>query len=60
MTYDNFRAFDIKFLLQVIHQTIVEGMSCFGDAINVGNFVTKQAAPAFIIERFRLRTVKIL
>jgi len=60
MTCRAFREFDIRFRLQVIHQTIVEGMRDFGGAIDFGKFVTRQAAPAFVIKRCGLRTVKIL
>jgi len=35
-------------------------MPGFRGAFNVGKFVTRQAAPAFVIKRCRLRTVKIL
>jgi len=60
MTCHVFRAPYIRFRLQVEHQPIVEGMRGFGCAIDVWKFVTRQAAPACMIEGCGLRTVEIL
>ena len=45
-----FRAPYIRFRLQVVNQTIVEGMRRFDSAIDVWKFVTRQAAPESMIE----------
>ena len=48
----------IRFRKQVEHQPIVEGMRGFGCAIDVWKFVTRQAAPACMIEGFGLGQLK--
>jgi len=40
----------MRFHLQVVHQPITEGMRGFVGEIDVGKYVTKQAAPAFVIK----------
>ena len=54
------RAFCIRFRLQVVHQPIVEGKSGFGCAIDGEKFVTRQSASAFMVKRFRSKSVNIL
>ena len=44
----------------MVHQPIVEGMRCFGSAVDVRKFVTRQAAPENMFEGCGLRTVEIL
>jgi len=44
----------------VVHQPIIEGKRGICGKIDVEKFVTRQAAPAYMIKRYRLRTVKIL
>jgi len=60
MTCHILRATYIRFLLQVEHQPIVEEVRDFACAINVWKFVTRQAAPACMIEGSGLRTVENL
>ena len=55
-----FRTFYIRFSVQVVHQTIIEGMRGFGCAIDIVKFMTRKAAPAFMTESRGLKTVKIL
>ena len=44
------RAFDLIFLLQIVHQKIVERMRSFGCASKFGNFVEEQDKPSVMIE----------
>jgi len=60
MTYHVFTAFYITFRLKVVQKQFVEEMRSFGGAIDVGKFVTRQTAPAFVIKSCGLRTVEIL
>jgi len=46
--------------MQVEYQQIVEGMRCFGSAIDAWKFVSRQAVPECMIEGCGLRTVEIL
>jgi len=46
--------------MQLLQQPIVEEMPGFGSAIDVWKFLTRQAAPEFMIEEYSLRTVEIL
>jgi len=51
MTCHVSRALDILFLLQIVHQLIVEGMRGLGCARKCGKLVAWQCTPAFVIER---------
>jgi len=45
------RALDEIFLLQIVHQPIVEGMRYFGCARVFGKSVAEQGTPVLVIER---------
>jgi len=53
-------ALDEIFLLQIGHQTIVEGMRGFGCAREFGKIVAGQGTPALVIERVWRGAVDIL
>ena len=60
MTCHVFRAPYIRFRLQGEHQPIVEEIRGFGCEIEVWKFVTRQAAPACMIEGCGLKTDEIM
>jgi len=60
MTHHVGRAFEEIFLLQIIHQTILEGMRGFVCAREFGKLVAGQDTPAFVIERVGRRAIDIL